>query len=115
MDRTRKLKGGSEWIGATEISWMIPKLTYRQIPCKILHLSDGQQILEKCEEFREHFEKVGSPIMYGGGEYAYSIVGMHYNWKFGECMFLILDPHYTGEDDYGKIWEKKGLSWRKPE
>lgn len=27
----------------------------------------------------------GCPIMYGGGEYAYSIVGLHYNWKLGEC------------------------------
>lgn len=53
--------------------------------------------------------------MYGGGEYAYTIVGMHYNWKFGECEFLILDPHYTGEDEFGRILEKKGLVWRRPE
>jgi hypothetical protein len=41
--------------------------------------------------------------MYGGGEYAYSIVGINYCWKLGECEFLILDPHYTGGDSIDKI------------
>lgn len=52
--------------------------------------------------------------MYGGGEYAYSIVGINYAWKLGECEFLILDPHYTGGDGLDKVMEKKGLCWRKP-
>ena len=56
---------------------------------------------------------MGSPIPYGGGQYAYSIVGMNYNWKLGECEFLILDPHYPSSEDYQSIVEKKGIAWRK--
>ena len=41
--------------------------------------------------------------MYGGGEYAYSIVGLNYSWQLGECEFLILDPHYTGADTLDKV------------
>ena len=37
-----KLKGSSEWIGATEISWLIPRVTVNEINCKILHVRDGK-------------------------------------------------------------------------
>ena len=45
IDRSRKLKGSSEWIGATEISWIVPKMTKKSLNCKILHVSDGKKIL----------------------------------------------------------------------
>ena len=41
--------------------------------------------------------------MYGGDEYAYTIVGMTYSYKLGEVIFLILDPHYNGGDKIEKI------------
>ena len=53
--------------------------------------------------------------MYGGDQYAYSIIGMHYSMKLGECLFLIMDPHYQGHDTIDAIVSKKGVSWRKPE
>lgn len=49
VDRSRKLKGSSAWIGATEISWIVPSITTNSINCKILHVNDGKHILEKCE------------------------------------------------------------------
>lgn len=52
--------------------------------------------------------------MFGGGEYAYCVVGMNYCWKLGEVEFLILDPHYNGPDSTDKIIERKGVCWRKP-
>lgn len=78
-----KLYNTKEWIGATEVAWVVKNLT--NYDCRILHVSDGKKIMEECEVIREHLEKVGSPIMYGGGEYAYSIVGINYSWKLGEC------------------------------
>lgn len=92
---------------------MVKKLT--GFDCRIVHISDGKDIIQHCEIFREHFERVGCPIMYGGGEYAYTVVGINYAWELGECEFLILDPHYPGQDSLGKIVEKKGVVWRKPE
>jgi hypothetical protein len=115
IDRTRKLKGTNTWIGSTEISWVVEKLTSPPINCRIVNLPKGEKISTKYEELKNHIENTGSPVMYAGGQYAYTIVGMHYSWKLGECEFLILDPHYTGPDDYGKIVEKKGVFWKKAE
>ena len=38
-----RFKGTQEWIGATEVSWVIKKLT--DYDCRIIHVSDGNQIL----------------------------------------------------------------------
>ena len=65
--------------------------------------------------FRNHLENVGTPIMYGGDQYAYTIVGMDYCCKLGQVSFLVLDPHYNGQDKIQKIIEKKGIAWKKPE
>ena len=38
--------------------------------------------------------------MIGGGQYAYTLLGVDINEKNEEeSKFLILDPHYTGNDD----------------
>lgn len=60
-----KVKGTREWIGATEVSWVVKHLT--NYDCRILHISDGKRIIQECEVIREHFDNVGCPIMYGGG------------------------------------------------
>lgn len=41
------------------------------------------------------------------------MLGIDYNDKTGEAMFLILDPHYTGSDNIKNIIEKGGVSWKK--
>lgn len=75
------------------MGWLINK--YLGIECKIVFLQDGDNIAEKLDVFKHHFETMGTPIMYGGGQYAYTILGINYSWQLGECQFLILDPHYT--------------------
>lgn len=50
--------------------------------------------------------------MYGGGQYAYTILGINYSWKLNECQFLILDPHYILEDKPKSIIDKEGVSWK---
>lgn len=52
----------------------------------------------------------GSPIMIGGGVLAYTLLGIDFNEKTGDCAFLILDPHYTGADDLKKI-RGGGAGW----
>jgi hypothetical protein len=39
-----KLSNSSNWIGATEVSWVIKKLT--NFDCRILHINDGKDIVE---------------------------------------------------------------------
>ena len=45
----------------------------------------------------------GTPIMIGGGVLAYTLLGIDFNERTGDCAFLILDPHYTGGEDLKKI------------
>lgn len=41
--------------------------------------------------------------MIGGGILAYTLLGVDFNERTGDCAFLILDPHYTGPEDLKKI------------
>lgn len=45
--------------------------------------------------------------MFGGGLYAYTLLGIDYNEE--DCRFLILDPHYVGNDNIKSIIEKGGV------
>ena len=49
--------------------------------------------------------------MFGGGLYAYTLLGVEFSDV--ERRFLILDPHYTGEDKIKQILLKQGVSWKK--
>lgn len=93
IDRTRNLVNTSEWIGANEVGWLLTKLC--GVDCKIVHLPNGANIMEKVEQLRHHLQTSGTPIMYGGRDKAFTIVGINYSWETGECQFLIVDPHYT--------------------
>ena len=53
----------------------------------------------KARELEQHFATQGTPVMVGGGVLAYTMLGLDYNKKTGDCSFLILDPHYTGSED----------------
>ena len=46
---------------------------------KMIYINNGTEIVTKVKEFQEHFEKEGTPIMIGGGVYAYTMLGINYN------------------------------------
>lgn len=50
-----------------------------------------------------HFETHGTPVMMGGGNLAFTILGIDWNENTGEVKFLILDPHYTGAEDLRQV------------
>ncbi|KRX05158.1 hypothetical protein PPERSA_06792 [Pseudocohnilembus persalinus] len=110
-DKEANFMNSSQWIGAFEVSFIIQKLI--DIECKIIFLQDGADIRTKLEEFKSHFINEGTPIMFGGDQYAYSILGIDYNEDEGDAKFLILDPHYVGPDNYKNIVDKGGISWKK--
>lgn len=41
--------------------------------------------------------------MMGGGNLAFTILGIDWNENTGEVKFLILDPHYTGAEDLRQV------------
>ena len=51
--------------------------------------------------------------MIGGGELAFTLLGVHFNDQTGDLRFLIMDPHYTGPDDVSQIHSGKWIGWKK--
>ena len=49
--------------------------------------------------------------MIGGGVLAYTLLGVDYNERTGQCAFLILDPHYTGADDLKRVQSGTQQCW----
>jgi len=50
--------------------------------------------------------------MIGGGQLAYTLLGVDYNDKTEKILFLILDPHYTGKDEIDTIQKKGWCAWK---
>ncbi|WOG99435.1 hypothetical protein DCAR_0518783 [Daucus carota subsp. sativus] len=110
-DKDRSFVGSREWIGAIELSFVLDKLL--GVSCKVINVGSGDEIPEKCRELAFHFETQGTPIMIGGGVLAYTLLGVDYNEASGDCAFLILDPHYTGNDELKKIVNGGWCGWKK--
>ena len=73
-DKQPKFQGSKEWIGAFEVSFVIQKqLGYA---CNIQHISSGAQVLTLLPVFKQHFDRIGTPIMIGGGVLAYTLIGI---------------------------------------
>ncbi|KAL7153576.1 hypothetical protein ABFS83_04G178600 [Erythranthe nasuta] len=110
-DKDPSFVGSREWIGAIELSFVLDKLL--GVSCKVINVRSGAEVPEKCRELALHFETQGTPIMIGGGVLAYTLLGVDYNEVSGDCAFLILDPHYTGNEDLKKIVNGGWCGWKK--
>ena len=109
-DKDKKIVGSKEWIGAIEVNLVLNELL--GIENQILFVSSGSEINSKGRELLYHFQHNGTPVMVGGGVYAYTILGVDYDKVKGECKFLILDPHFVGEDDVKNIINKGWCNWK---
>ncbi|XP_073295273.1 probable Ufm1-specific protease isoform X3 [Primulina huaijiensis] len=110
-DKDPSFIGSQEWIGAIELSFVLDKLL--GVSCKVINVRSGAELPEKCRELALHFETQGTPIMIGGGVLAYTLLGVDYDDVSGDCAFLILDPHYTGNDELKKIVNGGWCGWKK--
>lgn len=110
-DKDPSFIGSREWIGAIELSFVLDKLLGAS--CKVINVRSGAELPEKCRELALHFETQGTPIMIGGGVLAYTLLGIDYNEASGDCAFLILDPHYTGNEDIKKIVNGGWCGWKR--
>ena len=101
------------------MSYVLNKLV--GVDSVILNIGSGDQVASKLEEFKNHFETYGTPIMIGsrcsagGGVLAYTMLGVQLNKQSPEeSQFLILDPHYKSTDDLKSVTDgKKGGVWWK--
>ncbi|XP_062905458.1 ufm1-specific protease 2 [Mobula hypostoma] len=100
--------GSSEWIGSFEIQAVLSTMN---ITSKILNIQQGSEFALHARELSEHFDMQGSPIMAGSETLAHILLGIAWNEKSGVAKFLVLDTHYTGEDDWPSAVEK-GVDWK---
>ncbi|CEG50427.1 Uncharacterized conserved protein [Plasmopara halstedii] len=119
-DKPARFQGSTEWIGSLEVGYVLDELfgvTFRS-----LNVSSGSQLPEVARELLHHFQTQGTPVMMGGGQLAFTLLGVEYHPDTGVCAFLTLDPHYTGEEDLATIqndtvalegYKAVPCSWRK--
>ncbi|VDO92208.1 unnamed protein product [Soboliphyme baturini] len=109
-DKDQKFVGTKQWIGSFELSCC---LNHALNVSSILALSNGAELDSKARQLILHFENGGSPVMIGGGAYAYTILGVHFDEVTGDARFLVLDPHYTGPEDIKTIIDKGWCGWKR--
>lgn len=98
------------------------KELFLSLACKWLQL-EIPDIHTQARELAQHFDTQGTPVMMGGGNLAFTILGIDWNEATGDVKFLILDPHYSGAEDLQVIQSKEVLlegyrstacGWRSP-
>ena len=111
-DKPKAFLGSAEWIGAVELAYVLDERY--GVSCKILTVPSGYDLPSRARELARHFDETGTPVMMGGGKLAYTLLGVQWDEKTGECAFLILDPHYTGGEDLKAI-VPRWCGWKKCE
>ncbi|XP_015174913.1 PREDICTED: ufm1-specific protease 2 [Polistes dominula] len=109
-DKSSNFIGSKEWIGSTEVGFVLETLLGVNI--SVLCATNGEEISTFASAIANHFDTQGTPIMIGGGVLAHTILGINYNESTGEVKFLILDPHYTGPDKLSTIINKGWCGWK---
>ena len=118
-DKPKPFVGSKQWIGSTEIGYVVEHLL--GVTSKIAFLSSGKDMPTVTNQLIEHFRVEGTPVMIGGGALAFTLLGVSHDEDTGSTKWLILDPHYSGVDDLvnvqGKSYMLEGyraipVSWR---
>lgn len=109
-DKPKNFVNSRQWIGSTEVSICLNG--FMNVDSRIMHCSSGAELASKGSELAYHFETEGSPIMIGGGVLAHTILGVDFNSNTGELKFLILDPHFTGNDELQIVQSKGWCGWK---
>ncbi|KAJ8028259.1 Ufm1-specific protease 2 [Holothuria leucospilota] len=112
-DKPANFVGTKQWIGSIEVSTVLNQLL--DVTSKIMFVSTGADLVSKGRELAHHFKTQGTPVMSGGGAMAHTILGVDFSSKTGELKFLVLDPHYTGEEDLKVIQDKGWCAWQGPD
>lgn len=103
-DKPASFVGSKDWIGSMEVGYVLDELF--GVAFRNVNVPSGPRLVEKAQELKHHFATQGTPVMMGGGNLAFTLLGIDYNESSGDCAFLILDPHYTGSEDLSAIQTK---------
>jgi len=112
-DKEAKFIGSKQWIGSTEVGFVLN--TALNVESRFVSVGQGSDLGSKARELLLHFQGQGSPVMIGGGVYAHTILGVAWNQVNGDVAWLVLDPHYTGQEDVKTILSKGWCGWKGPQ
>ncbi|KAI3390057.1 hypothetical protein SNEBB_002171 [Seison nebaliae] len=112
-DFGEKIVNSREWIGSTEVGLVLTHYLKNDFIFRILHLPSPVMFMKNARGIIKHFNENGPPIMVGGNRLAHTILGMRLNVDNGQIDYLILDPHYKGNDVISEVVKNKGVRWVK--
>uniref|UniRef100_A0A6S9SDF4 UFSP1/2/DUB catalytic domain-containing protein n=1 Tax=Chrysotila carterae TaxID=13221 RepID=A0A6S9SDF4_CHRCT len=104
-----ELLGKKQWLGSQDVALFLENAL--GVTCKILECPSGDDVAGSARALVHHFETQGTPVMIGGGELAFTLLGVDFNPDSGDVRFLIMDPHYVGPDDLAQI-HPKWVGWK---
>ena len=92
-DKPSSFLNSREWIGSFEVGYFLAERC--KIQWKNLHLESSADLASNrvAKQISQHFAAQGTPIMLGGGNLAYTILGINWSEEHEEVQYLILDPH----------------------
>lgn len=103
------LLGKKMWLGSQDLAYYMEHQL--GVTCRTEYFQSGDDVSSGGRKFLHHFETQGTPVMIGGGELAFTLIGVDFNEKTGEIKYLIMDPHYEGHDDVAMI-RPKWVGWK---
>lgn len=103
-DKPATFVGSREWIGSLEVGYVLDELL--GVSFRSLSVPSGSRLPELAPQLAHHFAESGAPVMIGGGQLAFTLLGVAYDSAAGDCAFLVLDPHYTGKEQLDVIQTK---------
>ncbi|EJW85661.1 hypothetical protein WUBG_03430, partial [Wuchereria bancrofti] len=111
-DKDAMFVGSQQWIGSIELGYCFENMA--GIESRVLTTNSGAEVTGNIRQLALHFKTYGTPIMIGGGMLAHTILGVDFNESTGESSFLVLDPHYSGDEDLHTIITRGWCSWKMP-
>jgi len=112
-DKPASFVGSRQWVGSLELSFCLHEML--QIESRIVTASCGAELASRARELALHLDTEGTPVMIGGGVLAHTIVGVDFDEESGRVKYLVLDPHYTDEDELKKVCDKGWVGWKSVE
>jgi hypothetical protein len=116
-DKPASFIKSTQWIGSVEISLLLDSM--HNIACKIVNIQNEKGLgSDASQELINHMQTVGSPVFVGGqGGGARAILGLELSADAaGILKFLVLDPHYSGNDSFDSIEHQisRVCTWESP-
>ncbi|VDN01068.1 unnamed protein product [Thelazia callipaeda] len=111
-DKDANFVGSHQWIGSVELAYCLENMA--GIESRMLTTNSGRDVVANIRQLAHHFKIYGTPVMIGGGMLAHTILGVDFNESTGQSSFLVLDPHYCGDEDLQAVISKGWCGWKMP-